>query len=127
MYFNDSKIDKDPRYLVSIALLRLAKTSKQKKVLRTMLKEHQGFDFLAYKQHIKKEIDEKSVGGKIIVHAWSPEDTLQGCPSTQKLPATIIAYLRFARSAKGKSVIINPPSLTVRQTTFTETKLQSVV
>jgi len=127
MNLNDSKIEKDPRYLVSVALLRLAKTSKQKKVLRKMLKQHQGFDFLAYKQHIKKEIDEKSAGGKIIVHAWSPENSLQGCPLTQQLPATVIAYLRFARSAKGKSVIINPPSLTVRQTTFTETKLQSVV
>ena len=127
MNLNDSRIEKDPRYLVSVALLRLAKTSKQKKVLRKMLKQHQGFDFLAYKQHIKKEIDEKSAGGKIIVHAWSPEDSLQGCPSTQKLPATVIAYLRFARSAKGKSVIINPPSLTVGQTTFTETKLQNIV
>lgn len=127
MCFNDSKIDKDPRYLVSIALLRVAKTSKQKNALRKMLKEHQGFDFLAYKQRLKKEIDKKSAGGKIIVHAWSPEDSSQGCPSTLKLPATVVSYLKFARSAKGKTVIINPSSLTVRQTTFTETNLQNAV
>lgn len=119
--------ENDPRYLVAVALLRKAKTSKQKNVLRKMLKEHQGFDFLAHRQKIKAEINSKSSGGKIIVHTWSGQDALHGNPDTHELSANLVSYLMFARTARGKSIIINNPSLTLRQTIPTELKLRSIL
>lgn len=107
---------KDPRYLVAIALLKKAKTKKQKQTLRSLLRYHAGHDFLEERRSISKEIKSNAVRGKILVHAWSTGDEFQKTKNVKEIPATVTSYLHFARTAKGKTVVINQPAMVIKST-----------